>query len=65
MEATELWRMLPFLLNWIQFSEITHLLVEFFVVNDHLRDIYLVDADQALATDKGLSLQRAWHCAGR
>ena len=25
---------------------------------------HLVDTDQALATDKGLSLQRAWHCAG-
>ena len=37
-------------------------MVEFFVAKDHLRDgvLFLLDV---LATDKGLSMQRAWHCA--
>ena len=52
---------LPFLLAWIQFTEITQL--EFFVVEDHLRGgiLFLIDVDQVLTTDKGLSMQKAWH----
>ena len=41
----------PFLLTWVQFTEITHLLVEF-LVQDHLRDgiLFLLDVKQALTT---------------
>ena len=48
--------------TWIH-TEITQLLVDSFVVKDHLRDgvLFLVDVDQALTTDKGVSMQRAWH----
>ena len=38
-------------------------MVELFVAKDHLRDfiLFLLDIDQALTTDQGLSMQRAWH----
>ena len=51
--------------TWVQFTEITQLLVEFFVVKDHVRDgfLLLLDVDQALTTYKVLSMQRAWHSA--
>ena len=41
----------------------SYILVEFFVVKDHQRDgvLFLPDVDQALTTDKGLSMQRVWH----
>ena len=47
----------PFLLIWVQFTEITPLLVEFFVVKDHLRDGVLFLLDVTLQ----LCMQRAWH----
>ena len=49
--------MLPFLLTWVQFTEITQLLVEFFVVKEHLR----MASFSSLTTDKCLSTQKAWH----
>ena len=51
--------MLPFLLTWVQFTEITQLLVEFFVVKEHLR----MASFSSLTTDKFLSTQKAWHGA--
>ena len=50
--------------GYIQFTEITQLLVEFIVVKDHLSDgvFFLLD-DQALITDKGLSMQMVWQGA--
>ena len=52
--------------TWVQFTESTQLSVEFFVVKDHLRDgvFFLLDVDQALTTDKGQRMQRAWHGTG-
>ena len=37
-----------------------NILVEFFVAKDHLRDgvLFLVDANQALTTDKGVHVDR-------
>ena len=70
-ETTELWwrqqscgKCFTFLLTWVQFTEITQLLAEFFVVKDQLMDgfLFLLD-DQALTTDKGPSMQRVWHGA--
>ena len=61
-KTTELAKCFPFLLTWVQFTEITQLLVEFFVVKDHLRDGVL-DVDQALTTKYAEGVARCMHIA--
>ena len=56
---------MAFLLTCVQFTESTYSYwLKFFLVKDHLRDsVPPLDVDQALTTDKCLSMQRAWYGA--